>query len=70
MRIQKALVGRKIVKAESNAHWEGERSTRTRMHNWELTLDNGRTVRFMAEEHPEGGEYGVDIVLVRMRGRA
>ena len=66
-RIQKALVGRTIVKAEPNTSWEGEGSNRVRMHNWELTLDNGRMVRFMVEEHPDGAEYGIDIVLVRMR---
>ena len=66
--VRKAIIGRTIVDAQPHTSLEGEvPGLRRQMHDWELTLDNGRVVRFLVEEHPDGADYGVDIVLVRMR---
>lgn len=65
--IRKAIVGRTIIGAAPNTSWEGEGIHRTQMHDWTITLDNGRMLRFLVEEHPDGADHGVDIVLVRMR---
>lgn len=35
------------------------------MHSPTIVLDDGTKVRFVVEEHPDGGEYGVDIVLAK-----
>ena len=56
----KRMVGRTIVKAEPRAGWEDG----TWMHAWRLTLDDGTLLVFHTEEHPAGGEYGTDIVVI------
>ena len=61
----KRMVGRRIIKAEPCADVEGEHSNAVWMHGWRLTLDDGTVLSFMTEEHPDGGEYGTDIVLSR-----
>ena len=58
----KRLVGRTIVAVELNGSWKGERRLRSYMHAPVITLDDGTFLRFTVEEHPEGGEYGVNIV--------
>ncbi len=58
----KQLVGRTIVKVEPNGSVEGEGGCACWMHAWKLTLDDGAVLGFVVEEHPDGGEYGVDIV--------
>jgi hypothetical protein len=57
------IVGRRIVKAESNAAWEEDGEYGCWMHAWRLTLDDGTTLTFMTEEHPIGAEYGTDICV-------
>ena len=64
-KLAKQLVGRTIVKAEpcggiSDAN--ADEVVQTWMHNWVLTLDDGSQLALVVEEHPDGGEYGVDIV--------
>jgi hypothetical protein len=60
----KKLVGRTIVDVDMDEGWEGDGPQRVRMHSPTVTLDDGSLLRFVVEEHPEGGEYGVDIVRV------
>lgn len=61
----KRLIGRTIAAIDLDASWEGEGRNRVLMHAPTITLDDGTTLRFVVEEHPEGGEYGVDIVHAR-----
>lgn len=61
----KALVGRTIVAVDLNASWQGEGLDRVRMHNPTIHLDDGTAIRFLVEEHPEGAEYGVDLVRTK-----
>lgn len=62
----KAIVGRRIVKAEPRAAWEEDESGADGvwMHSWHLTLDDGTILVFSTEEHPIGAEYGTDILVV------
>lgn len=54
----KRLVGRKIVKVDLNPQTiQGVKLTSP-----VLTLDDGTALRFVAEESPDGGEYGVAMV--------
>ena len=57
----KSLVGRTIVKVELNRRTvEGIQMT-----DPTIWLDDGTSLRFLAEESPDGGEYG--IAMVRRR---
>lgn len=58
-----AVVGRRIVKAEPNGYWEEDGENSRWMHAWRLTLDDGTVLTFMTEEHPEGAEYGTDMLV-------
>lgn len=57
------LVGRTIVKVDLDPSWESAEGggNRRRMHSPRFTLDDGAVLFFVVEEHPEGGEYGVDV---------
>ena len=59
--LAKQLVGRTIVRAEPNSGVD-EKSESDWMHDWVLTLDDGSQLAFVVEEHPDGGEYGIQIV--------
>lgn len=61
----KRLVGRKIVAVDLDPSWEGTGLNRVLMHNPTIRLDDGSYLRFVVEENPDGGEYGVDIVRER-----
>lgn len=63
----KTVIGRTIVAIELDATWEGEGRWRRRMHRPTIILDDGSALRFVVEEHPDGGEYGVDIVHRKSR---
>lgn len=61
----KKLVGRRITEVRMNGAWEGGGGGgygRVYMHNPVIVLDDGTELVFVVEEHPDGGEYGVDIV--------
>lgn len=58
----KRLVGRTIVAVDLDADWAGEGHSRVLMHDPTITLDDGSRLRFVVEEAPDGGEYGVDLV--------
>lgn len=51
------LVGRRIVAFRPGTHVEDGKV----MHEPAIDLDDGTTLVFMAEEHPQGEEYGVWI---------
>ena len=63
----KRLIGRTIVAVDLDATWEGEGLHRRRMHSPRVFLDDGSQLYFVVEEHPDGGEYGVDIGITRSR---
>ena len=63
----KLLVGRKIVRVEMHPHVEGNGTDARTMHDPIIYLDDGSSLAFLAEEHPEGAEYGVHIIRRRKR---
>jgi hypothetical protein len=56
------VIGRRIVAVEMNTVKVKDEGYGGRMHDPRITLDDGSTLRFVVEEHPEGAEYGVNIV--------
>lgn len=59
------LHGRTIVAFHAGAYRVPDgRQTKT-MHDPEIVLDDGTVLRFVVEENPDGGEYGVKVI----RGR-
>lgn len=63
----KWLLGRTIVAVEMNTARVrpangGEART---MHQPVIFLDNGASIGFTVEEHPDGAEYGIDIGYAR-----
>src|SRR5688572_20579923 len=80
----KWLIGRTIVAVDLGAHYPtqttgsihddkplGERQVRDygKMHQPEITLDNGARLRFHTEEHPEGHEYGTKVLYIPAKRR-
>ena len=45
-----------------NASVEGTPGDHRTMHDPVIYLDDGSSIAFLVEEHPEGAEYGVNIV--------
>ena len=58
---ERQLMGRRIVGFDAGTWVAGDRD-RTRMHDPTIKLDDGSFLRFMAEENPSGGEYGVMVL--------
>lgn len=54
--------GRTIVDVIMNTTTIREGALSMQMHNPCFVLDNGAEIVFMAEEDPEGGEYGVQPI--------
>lgn len=58
------IVGRRIVHVDMGACKVPYGPSTLTMHDPTITLDNGVRLRFLTEENPHGGEYGVNIIYI------
>jgi hypothetical protein len=58
---KKAILGKRIVKAEANCCYQDNGDYKQKVHSWVLTLEDGTKLSFDAEENPDGD--GVDLIV-------
>lgn len=68
----KSVIGKRIAGFDHRAYRVANNSVnpsgpKTTMHDPIFTLDDGSTIEFVVEEHPDGAGYGVRAVLRRPR---
>lgn len=61
------LIGRTITAVDMHTYRvpDGPDGSYRTMHDPTITLDNGVALKFITEEHPDGAEYGVDIIYIK-----
>lgn len=58
----RSIIGKRVVRVEMNAYRAGSGFGARVMHQPEIYFEDGSSIAFNTEEHPEGAEYGTDII--------